>query len=139
VLRGELVHIGKETNRLEAVEQGLVHDWADVQLILREPSADFWTTDVLPRLQKVVRGHLSRSLGCSERTLTEILAGRRRPRIALRTQLMRCAKAQSWPVQGDDSAAPICPVCTVGISKQRAVFCSQACRQRAYRRRVRER
>ncbi len=31
----ELVHIGKETNRLEEVEQGLVHDWDEVQLVFR--------------------------------------------------------------------------------------------------------
>lgn len=37
VVLGELVHIGKETNRLEEVEQGLVHDWNEVQLVFREP------------------------------------------------------------------------------------------------------
>lgn len=34
---GDLVHIGKETNRLEEVEQGMVHDWDEVQLVFREP------------------------------------------------------------------------------------------------------
>lgn len=33
---GELVHIGKETNRLEEVEQGQVHDWDEVQLMFRD-------------------------------------------------------------------------------------------------------
>ncbi len=37
VVLGELVHFGKETNRLEEVEQGLVHDWDEVQLVFREP------------------------------------------------------------------------------------------------------
>lgn len=37
VVLGELVHIGKETNRMEEVEQGLVHDWEEVQLVFREP------------------------------------------------------------------------------------------------------
>ena len=31
---GEPVHLGKETNQLEEVEQGLVHDW--VQRVFRE-------------------------------------------------------------------------------------------------------
>ncbi len=39
VLR-DLVHIGKETNRLEEVEQGLVHDWDEIQLVFREPRDD---------------------------------------------------------------------------------------------------
>lgn len=37
VVLGELDHIGKETNRLEDAEQGMVHDWAEVQLVFREP------------------------------------------------------------------------------------------------------
>lgn len=37
VIVGEVVYIGKETNRLEEVEQGLVHDWEEVQLVFREP------------------------------------------------------------------------------------------------------
>lgn len=36
----ELVHIGKETNRLEDVEQGLVHDRDEVQLVFHEPQGD---------------------------------------------------------------------------------------------------
>ncbi len=35
----DLVHIGKETNRLEAVEQGLMRNWDDVQLVFRELGA----------------------------------------------------------------------------------------------------
>ena len=35
---GELVQIGKETNRLEEVEQRLVHDWDEIQLVFRGPS-----------------------------------------------------------------------------------------------------
>ncbi len=37
VVLGELVHIGKETNQLEEVEQGMVHDWDEVQLVFHEP------------------------------------------------------------------------------------------------------
>jgi hypothetical protein len=36
VVLGELVHIGKETNRLEEVEQGKVYDWDVVQLVVRK-------------------------------------------------------------------------------------------------------
>ena len=36
VTLGELVHIGKETNRLEEVEQELIHDRDEVQLVFRE-------------------------------------------------------------------------------------------------------
>lgn len=85
VTLGELVHIGKESNRLEEVEQGLVHDWDDVQLVLREP-----------------RAH--------------------------------------WKVlTAQDDAQPavqrVCRVCGGTLGSGRKVYCSPACRQRAYRHR----
>lgn len=32
-----IAHVGKEANKFEEVEQGLVHDWDEVQLVFREP------------------------------------------------------------------------------------------------------
>lgn len=84
---GELVHIGKETNRLEDVEQGLVHDWDEVQLVFREP-----------------HGHSKVSTGQDEAQTTV-------PRT--------------------------CWSCDTTLGSVRNVYCSPACRQRAYRQRKR--
>jgi len=87
VVLGELVHIGKETNRLEEVEQGLVHDWHEVQLIFREP--------------------------------------RDRPVLSIGRH-----EAQS-------AVERTCQSCGTTLGGARMLYCSSACRQRAYRERRR--
>jgi len=56
---GELVHIGKESNRLEEVKQGLVHDWDEVQLVFREPRGQLKVLaaqdDAQPAVQRACR------------------------------------------------------------------------------------
>ena len=49
VVLDDLVHIGKETNRMEEVEQGLVHDWKEIRLMFREPKVTH-----LPELSKCI-------------------------------------------------------------------------------------
>jgi len=88
VVLGELVHIGKETNRMEEVEQGLVHDWDEVQLVFREP-----------------HGHSKVSTGQDEAQTT--------------------VQRTCWS-------------CGTTLGSPRKVYCSPACRQRAYRQRRRD-
>jgi hypothetical protein len=85
VVLGDLVHIGKETNRLEEVEQGLVHDWDEVQLVLREP-----------------RGRSTASTAQDE----------------MQPTVQRARRS-----------------CGTTLDSVRKVYCSPACRQRAYRHR----
>lgn len=40
----DLIQISKETNRMEKVEEGLVHDWGQVQLVFRNPSIHHGTS-----------------------------------------------------------------------------------------------
>lgn len=81
VVLGELVHIGKETNRLEEVEQGLVHDWDEVQLVFREPQEGTRSKVAVP----------------------------------------------PWAS---------CRTCGIPVSGMRTKYCSAACKQRAYCRRL---
>jgi hypothetical protein len=83
VALGDLVHIGKATNRLEEVEQGLVHDWDEVQLILRDP--------------------------CEHREAST----------------SRGSELRHVPGRYIE--------CSVKLSSARQMYCSPACRQRAYR------
>src|SRR5207244_263072 len=50
-----VVCVGKETNRLESVQQGLVHDWSEVYSIYQNPELDSWRTEILPQLKTVRR------------------------------------------------------------------------------------
>jgi ferredoxin len=87
VALGELVHIGKETNRLEEVEQGLVHDWDQVQLVFQDPQCQIHEPNTQPKPREIEQRR--------------------------------------------------CVTCGVPIRAARKMYCSSACRQRAYRNRQR--
>jgi hypothetical protein len=136
VVLGELVHIGKETNRLEEVEQGLVHDWPEVQLVFREPRGDSWATEVLPVLRSIPRMELARATGASKRTLRDILAERRQPHPTLRRTLLHYAEMQLGTGRRmKEIRANACGSCGTPIHSSQTRYCSSACRQRAYRQR----
>ena len=48
-----IVPIGKESNRLEEVEAGLVHDEHSVYTEYPDPRRDEWQTRILPMLKKI--------------------------------------------------------------------------------------
>jgi hypothetical protein len=135
---GELVHIGKETNRLEDVEQRLVHDWADVRLVLREPGADTWTSEVLPKLRVLTAepggtARLSEASRLTPRALRDVLSGRRRPRERVRQVLLVLANVTTSP------GRQVCSGCSgrFASAAPRQRYCSIGCRERAkYQRRV---
>ena len=55
--------VGKETNRLESVQQGLVHDWSEVYTLYRNPELDAWRSEILPRLKQIRAKVLSEATG----------------------------------------------------------------------------
>jgi hypothetical protein len=78
---GDLMMIGKESNSLEEVEAGMVHDEDNVYTSYPDPKRSEWATKILPAIQRVdltplvkaCRGRLSR------RALIDIRAGRSTP------------------------------------------------------------
>lgn len=83
VTPGEVVYVGKETNRLEEVEAGAIHDWKEVQLAVREPGGAGSRSEAV-------------TLACSSRDRQ-------------------------------------CRQCGAMLTDTRRLYCSAACRQRAYR------
>jgi hypothetical protein len=88
-----LAHVGKESNRLEEVEAGLVHDPDEVYTEYQDPAHDPWTTLVVPVLKRMPRAVLSQQVGVSERTIAAIRNGQASPRAAHREALIRAAAA----------------------------------------------
>jgi len=77
----EIKYIGKESNSLEDVESGLIHDHRNVYTEYPDERRDEWITNVLPalrdaRLVDLVRQFKGR---ISRRALIELRAGRSRP------------------------------------------------------------
>jgi hypothetical protein len=69
--------IGKESNRLEEVEEGSVPDAGEVYTEYPDPRRDKWTTTVLPELRRLTLSELEARTGLDRRTLQRIRAGRR--------------------------------------------------------------
>jgi hypothetical protein len=73
-----VLHIGKEANRLEEVEAGLVHEWAAVQQTYSDPRDDLWL-EATSILQGIPLARLAVETGVSERHLRALRNGRKRP------------------------------------------------------------
>ncbi len=76
---GEILFVGKETNRLEDVQNGLVHDWSEVSAIYRNPELDPWKTEILPKLKAIGCKSLAGEVGISTRAMRSILNGHSNP------------------------------------------------------------
>jgi hypothetical protein len=82
-----IVYIGRESNRLEEIEAGLVHFPESVYTEYPDPNRDEWETKILPILKKIPVPALTRISGRSRSMLTRTIAGRSRPRRRNREQL----------------------------------------------------
>ena len=72
--------IGKESNSLEEVEAGLVHDEQNVCTEYTDRRRDYWSREVVPALQKLPLNVWERETGGkSRRLLINARLGRRRP------------------------------------------------------------
>jgi hypothetical protein len=75
----ELRYIGKESNSLEDVESGLVHESEAVYTEYKDPRRDEWDRRVVPALAKLSLKVFERETGKSRKTLIDARSARRRP------------------------------------------------------------
>jgi hypothetical protein len=75
-----IIYIGRESNRLEEIEAGVIHSPESVYTEYPDPSRDEWQTRILPVLKKIPTAALVRFSGRSRSMLARTLAGRSRPR-----------------------------------------------------------
>ncbi len=96
VVAGLPVHIGKESNRLEEVEGGVITDPGDVYVTYRDGRAEW--EQVVPALRALrdERGwrYLANASGLSERAMRYALNSGRVPRREARDRLTRLASAE---------------------------------------------
>jgi hypothetical protein len=77
VLVDRTVYIGKESNRLEDAEAGLLHDTESAYTEYPDPRRDEWATKILPALRKMKVSRLMAETGLSRATIQAIRGGRR--------------------------------------------------------------
>jgi hypothetical protein len=75
-----LVHVGKESNKLEEVKAGLEHDPESIWTEYADFGRDPWVTDVLPILKQMRLADLAAATGLSERALRALRNSRAIPR-----------------------------------------------------------
>ena len=72
-------YIGKESNRIEELESGLLHSEADVYTHYGDTRRDEWETKIRPALRKVSLNELGKRTGISRRAIIDLRMGRSRP------------------------------------------------------------
>jgi hypothetical protein len=85
-------YIGKESNRLEDVEAGLIHSEHGVYTEYTDQTRDEWAVKILPALKKISVDELVKAPGMSRSALFEVLAGRSRPHRRNRVRLMELVR-----------------------------------------------
>jgi hypothetical protein len=91
---GSLVYIGKESNALEQVGQGLVHSRAEVQPVYQPPQLTPWDLIYRPAVCRVPLKRLVVLTRLSEREIRYYWKGERQPSTAVATMLR--AEATRW-------------------------------------------
>jgi hypothetical protein len=80
VSSGRPTYIGKESNRLEEVQSGLVHTYRDAVFVYGEQGFDSWARRVLPVLRRIPVGLLAELSGLNRRTVQRLRNGGTYPR-----------------------------------------------------------
>jgi DNA polymerase type B, organellar and viral len=87
-----IYYVGKESNFLEEVEYGLLHDPDEVQQKYLDPREDAWARYVVPVLKLMPRAELARLANVTERFVQFLRnGGKRKPSRALRAKLTHAA------------------------------------------------
>lgn len=76
----DFAYVGKESNRLEEVQTGLVHDEDEILNEYRDPRNDPFKNLVLPVIKKMPVKRLMDESGLSRREISYIRAGKKSPR-----------------------------------------------------------
>lgn len=88
---GSLHYIGKESNRLEDVEKGTVHQLSEVLTEYRDPERDEWSDYVVPILREIPKAALAEAAAIHPRKVAAIRNEQARPRSEHRLALLRAA------------------------------------------------
>jgi hypothetical protein len=114
VIATRIVHIGKESNELEELEAGAVHDSGEVLLQYVSPRWDPWERIVRPTLRAFGARVVAERSGMSLSAVKEQLAGRSRPHAGNERKLWRVAgelageKLCEWGVEAPRDALDSC-------------------------------
>ncbi len=85
----DVVYLGKESNRLDDVEHGLIHHVDEVRQTYHDGRFDRWTRDLVPLLRHLTASRLATAVRVSSRTIKGLRNGRQRPSPSVRRAVLR--------------------------------------------------
>lgn len=94
---GSLAYAGKESNRLEEVQQGLLHSWKEAREIHLPPGLSAWDLIYLPAIRRVPIKRLASLTGKVPRLIRYWWKGLRRPKPA--TEKVLRSEAVRWALE----------------------------------------
>lgn len=106
VRAASIVYVGKESNFLEEVERGLVHDWDEVLEVHEDPRRHPWFAHVVPVLKRMPSRLLAERTGLSQRWIKSLSNGRSRPSRKRLPRLVRVAIACARRLLADPGTDP---------------------------------
>jgi hypothetical protein len=113
--RADLItYIGKEANKVEDRQKGLVHDQTEVLTQYHDPRRDPWRTLVVPVLRDVPRAQLAQAAGIHPRAVAALRNGHTLPRPQHRAALTQAAadfargQLRAWGVQAPHDQYAAC-------------------------------
>jgi hypothetical protein len=110
---GEIVAIGKESNKLEEVDAGLIHSEDSVYIRYPDPSRDDWERVIRTKLQRIPLSVLIVETGVSRRMLIKYRQGHARPRPRYQ-HLLKEALAKILRRKTDNVWPPAQKKCRIG-------------------------
>jgi hypothetical protein len=85
--------VGRESNRLEEVEAGLIHDPGEVYTEYIDAAHDPEWEALVAALKTIPRSWLMQEIGLNRSTITRLRTGRTRPAAASREKIRRAVAA----------------------------------------------
>jgi hypothetical protein len=147
-----ITHVGKESNLLEEVQAGLVHDEDEVLTVYRDEGRDPWPALVHPLLVELPVRHVADSSGLSANVVEKLRGGhskRNRPRVTPVVADHAREQLRAWgmtPPRGDLAACAAyrqelsrrglgkaCAGCRRSLTDRQRRWCSDRCRKRSSR------
>ena len=86
---GRIVLVGKESNQLEDVRKGLVHDWDEVTTEFDDPPYDWWVNVIRRRLSTMTTRAVAAAAGCGNREARNLKSGLSHPHSSTRARVSR--------------------------------------------------
>jgi hypothetical protein len=92
---GGIVYVGKESNRIEEAQAGVLHDEPEFPNVYKDPRRDPWHTDVVPALRTMGTAELQKRFGITRSTAKRWKRGESQPNATRINEVRRALRSRA--------------------------------------------